>query len=500
MSTWLRSGTQLGQQVVVHPFVLRPCRHFVRFRVFFWGTCLGLLFSLSGLATPPEYVTFGRTQKIEHAATESAMLRIWLVFVEQGDGILIQLPSRYNYDPDPSDSDNSKNEQIDVLVDGGSAPESEAWRLAAFLQSLYGSQPPVIECAVVTHHDQDHVAGLTHLLTDTDIQVQNIFHNGLASYAAGKPVRAGIKKFPSSGKPSEPAVYDAKGGNINRGMAFLYPAGNPHDGKLDTSYLIENLAALRSGRDAGDFQGVYEDLADAILDSADGNGLVGFERAYVGAPFINDKLPPVPEIRFRPLWPLKELRPYGNRDWGETINGNSVTFRLEYGDFSMVFTGDHNEKSEDDLLQHLEEVSLLDSLNCDVFKVPHHGSSHALERFFQRDGFQPVVSVASMGDRGFKSKTMHGGNWQHPSPEVIDWLGGPHRVYLTFAHEKKFLWTQIINEAARQAMIERRHILIETDGTWFRVVEVETDNGSSMVVPAVTATRRGNGTRWIRAN
>ena len=47
-------------------------------------------------------------------------------------------------------------------------------------------------------------------------------------------------------------------------------------------------------------------------------------------------------------------------------------------------------------------------------------------------------------------------------------------------------------------MRELRHILIETDGEWFRVVEIPV--GSSFEdIPDVPDVMTGNGTQWIRA-
>jgi hypothetical protein len=200
------------------------------------------------------------------------------------------------------------------------------------------------------------------------------------------------------------------------------------------------------------------------------------------------------------LWPENRLFAYGGNDWGKTINGNSLAFRLTYRDFSMLFTGDLNDESEERLLDALAARDQLDLLDCDVLKVPHHGSSHAAERFFTDSLLRPVVSVVSLGDQGFRSKATNGaGAWQHPSPQVIQWLGGAHRVYSTFTHEKRFRWEEIKTEADRQAMIEKTHILIETDGHWFRIVEVPVEGSGGIAVPSVYGVRRGNGTRWIAA-
>ncbi len=450
----------------------------------------GCLWSVSyGWALPPDYATFGRTQKVSHTVNPANLLRIWVVYVEQGDGLLIQLPPRYNYDADPADGNSIKSERLDILIDGGVNPTTEVQRMSDFITALYGSDA-TIEYAVISHHDEDHVAGLTHLLDETSIGVQTIFHNGLASYAGGK------RDFPTNKRPETPAVYDFSDGRLRRGMAFLENDGET----MQAKYLVDDLTQLRARQGAQEFQGVYNRLADAVVHKTD-PPVSAFVRLKEADGFIHAREAQLNRgvdlsgIQFEVLWPLDPCRKYG--DWGETINGNSVTFRLKYGDFEMLLTGDQNEKSEEALLEHLGSNS--GRLACDVAKVPHHGSSHALEAFFR--AMNPVLGVASMGPAGFKSKPLHGSKgWQHPSTDVIRWLGGHHRVYCTEIHEKPFKWEELTSKAKHDAMREPSHILIETDGEWFRVVEIP-DSRPDLIgsPPSVEQTRRGNGTQWILA-
>ena len=451
-------------------------------------------------ATPPAYVTFERRQQVDYEPDPMSLVRIWVAFVEQGDGILIQLPRKSNYIMGDGES-----ERIDVLVDGGSRPASESWRIGKLVRDLYGQSPTTIEHAIVTHHDQDHVVGITNLLNDERVDFETIYHNGLASYRGGQPTRQGIDPFPEDQPPEKPAIFKFRDNLMRRGMAFVFPPEHDRAGELDPGYLISDSSDLRRSFVSGEFQGIYDRLAAAVVNGVTSGRVSAFSRAFVGAPFVNeteielDRGGEPLDVTFDVIWPLEQLRPYGGRSWSETINGNSITFRLSYGEFQMLFTGDHNEKSEKAILAHLRSTGSTESLHCDVMKVPHHGSSHAHEPFFRPDGFRPVLSVASMGNQGFKSKAMYSRNWEHPSTEVISWLGGPHRVYHTFVHERRFKWSAVDTEAKRQALIERKHVLIETDGEWFRVVEVPADAVASLHIPSVRQTRRGNGTQWIRA-
>lgn len=433
-------------------------------------------------APPPDYASFDRDQDADYTPVAANLLRIWMVYVDQGDGLLIQLPPSCNYGP-------GQSERLDILIDGGSNPDSEAWRMEDFVRALYPN--PRIEYAVITHHDSDHVAGLTYLLTETEIPVERIFHNGLATY------RAGVRNFPETSKPAN-AVFKFDKGKLERGMAFLEPDGIT----MQAAYLVDDLAGLRLRYDNGELGAVYEPLAAAICTRPASNAVLRFDRARVGAPFIGEaeaalNRSSLGSVRFEVVWPPPTCRKFG--DWGETINGNSVVFRLTYGEFSMLFTGDMNELSEAAILADLDTPSEREKLACDVLKVPHHGSSHGVEGFFT--AAHPVVSVASMGEQGFRSKKVSGNtSWQHPSTDVIEWLGGAHRVYCTEIHEKPFSWIDLTSKARVEAMKEYTHILVETDGKRFRLVEVDDDRTDLIAnPPSVQQSIRSDGTRWIDA-
>ncbi len=49
-------------------------------------------------------------------------------------------------------------------------------------------------------------------------------------------------------------------------------------------------------------------------------------------------------------------------------------------------------------------------------------------------------------------------------------------------------------------MQELTHVLIETDGKMFRVVEVDVEEGDPNQPLTVNLVKRANGTRWIKAS
>jgi len=365
-----------------------------------------------GVGDPPEYKSLNRQQKTDYGPNQDSLMRIWTVYVGQGDGLLIQLPPKCNYDPDPSDDDSSRTETVDILIDGGSHRTENRTLMESFLLHLY-DEPVTIEHAVITHHDGDHVTGLIHMLTGDSIGVDAIYHNGLASYRRGK------RGFSNSTTATQ-AIRSISGGQLTRGMAFLEDDDDGQGKKLRDSDLIGGMNDLRQRLNDDEFQGVYDELASAVIDKGEPVAVRAFQRCAAGGSlnsFIAEREAQLDRgvnlsgIEFKLLWPLPRARKYGG--WSETINGNSVTFRLDYGKFSMLFTGDHNEKSEEKLIEQLNgEVEIL---NVDVLKVPHHGSrlGSAGDRFFH--AVHPALAILSVGQ-------MH----HLPAQETLDALERVH--------------------------------------------------------------------------
>lgn len=427
-------------------------------------------------ATPPDYATFGRPQTADYEPCAREIARIWMLYVGQGDALLIQMPTRFNYDPD---GDGELDERVDILIDGGlvNASRPEA-RLRRHVKKLY-PDGGIIEYLVITHHDRDHVNGLRALLKDPAIGVETIYHNGLASYRPTADRLNGVVL------DSESAVFVKDDGEIVRVMGLL-----DEQERFRDPFLIKSYSELRQAFDLDELHRVYRKLARAVLEKDEPFPVARFVRVTEESDFIMEQEAELDEGLERPLvqidalWPRDLPRRYG--DWGESINGNSVTFRFAYGAFAMLFTGDHNDISGEALLEHVGAES--EDLDCDLLKVPHHGSPHFSGELI--DSLSPVLSVASQGLSGFF-------NMHHPSPDLIRRLGGSHRVYNTYVHETRFDYGDLPERSDREPLVEEKHVLIETDGRFFRLVEVELDAFPD--VPTVQETRRSNGTRWISA-
>jgi len=84
-------------------------------------------------------------------------------------------------------------------------------------------------------------------------------------------------------------------------------------------------------------------------------------------------------------------------------NENSVAMRLVYSDFSLVFTGDAEQKAEQAMLASGEPLNAL------VYKAGHHGSNGSSSIAFL-EGIRPSIITISVGADN---------NFGHPSPEML---------------------------------------------------------------------------------
>jgi|CZCB01.1.fsa_nt_gi competence protein ComEC len=104
---------------------------------------------------------------------------------------------------------------------------------------------------------------------------------------------------------------------------------------------------------------------------------------------------------------------------GKTANANelSLVTRLDYAGFSAIFTGDIGFPSENLLLGQK-------ALDCDLIKVPHHGSKYSSSAEFIRQ-VSPTIAVISVG------KNRYG----HPSEESMKrYASAGAKLYETISH------------------------------------------------------------------
>lgn len=119
-------------------------------------------------------------------------------------------------------------------------------------------------------------------------------------------------------------------------------------------------------------------------------------------------------IALKALYPLEDEKLMPKES---TTNANdlSLVVRLDYGDFSALFTGDIGAISEHRILDYNKDI------RCDLLKVAHHGSKYSSDKSFI-EAIEPNLSVISVGRN----------TYGHPSPEAIERIAGQgSKIYQT---------------------------------------------------------------------
>ena len=103
------------------------------------------------------------------------------------------------------------------------------------------------------------------------------------------------------------------------------------------------------------------------------------------------------------LWPIPSMDP--NRSSG---NNDSVVLRLQFGDRSILLTGDIEASAENGILEAAGNPR--ENLKADIVKVAHHGSkSSSIEGFIAAT--RPSFAVISVGQTSV---------FGHPNPAVVE--------------------------------------------------------------------------------
>lgn len=104
------------------------------------------------------------------------------------------------------------------------------------------------------------------------------------------------------------------------------------------------------------------------------------------------------------------LWPGSNQEISEnSINNNALVCKLNYKNFTMLFTGDIEEEAEKVLVSKYDGMDILKST---VLKVAHHGSkSSSTEEFLNL--VQPKIALIGVGENNL---------YGHPNPEVLTML------------------------------------------------------------------------------
>lgn len=105
-------------------------------------------------------------------------------------------------------------------------------------------------------------------------------------------------------------------------------------------------------------------------------------------------------INIEVLWPAEELIT------SNILNNNSLVMKLNYNNFSMLFTGDIESIAEEEIVNKYIRTK---KLNTKIIKISHHGSkTSSIQEFLNLA--KPQIALIGVGENN---------NFGHPNEEVI---------------------------------------------------------------------------------
>ncbi|HUE82954.1 MAG TPA: MBL fold metallo-hydrolase [Pyrinomonadaceae bacterium] len=368
------------------------------------------------------FITPSKASKIKPAELvvpkkDSKILKIDFVDVQQGDGSVIETP---------------KGKVL--LIDGGDN-QLFARYLANRYRGTSATKPREIDCVVITHGDADHFQGLTEIHdSETDqrlnsskwkrlfIHPQRIFHNGLVKRPKKKANGQNRKETEMLGQTK--TVKDPDTGKditIITGLEKDLLAVD--DGELNLPFQkwkkalkdYKKRGPIKFRRLEKDDNAAFDFLQSENIDVQVLGPIITKVAAVKGLKFLG-KPPGGPRIGQESL--NLEGVGFKGSSASHTINGHSIIFRLNYGGFNFLFSGDLNDEAGRVLAKAHSQGKL--NLQSEVFKVPHHGSADFSGAFIQ--AVSPVVSVVSSGDESARKEYIH------PRATLVGALGKYSRV------------------------------------------------------------------------
>lgn len=342
------------------------------------------------------FITPTKSSKLKPAdlvipKNQNRVLKVNFVDVQQGDGAVVESP-----------------DGTIMLIDGGDN-QLFARYLAARYRGSSAANPKKIDCILVTHGDADHFKGLVEIHkseTNTEpkkrlfIAPERVYHNGLVKRPStkdgtkvpdeellGPTKKVGSETILTGLVDDLLAVPDSE-------MNQPFKAWKNALADWNSRKPIQFRRLSHGDDDAFDFFAA-DDLAIQVL-----GPLLTTKGSTTGLKFLG-KPPKGPRVGHESL--SLDESDFKGFDAGHTINGHSIVFRLRYGGFSYLFSGDLNDEAGRILAQQHQRGEI--NLRSEVFKVPHHGSADFSGAFFQM--VSPVVSVVSSGDESARKEYIH---------------------------------------------------------------------------------------------
>jgi beta-lactamase superfamily II metal-dependent hydrolase len=344
----------------------------------------------SGFIQPSKSAGIRAAETVAPIASNK-VLRVNFVDVQQGDGSVIESPSGKV-----------------MLVDGGDNQLFARYLAGRFRGTTLG-RPQPIECILVTHGDADHFLGLPKIIeSETNkerrkrlfIEPKRVYHNGIVKRPSSRNDRRVPDKEllgPTRKVGDELFLVELEENLLkvpDDQMNEPFKVWKKTLSTYNKRSKIEFRRIQFGDDDAFDFlaeDGVQIEVLGPLVEEVSGKPALKFLGNPPKGPRVGHESEEVADLKSRGF------------SASHTINGHSIVFRLIYGGFSYLFSGDLNDEAGRFLTREHNKGML--NLQAEVFKVPHHGSADFSGAFIQ--AVAPLVSVVSSGDESARKEYIH---------------------------------------------------------------------------------------------
>jgi len=328
---------------------------------------------------------------------DNGILKLSMVDVQQGDGLVLESPSG----------------KI-VLIDGGDNKLFARHVAARFRhRGATAANPLPVEAIVITHGDADHFDGLNDIKrSETDrgisarkrlfIHPKRVYHNGLVKMPSS---RASGQRRPDAEMFGDTVE---SGGDLFAVELHDDPRDVPEN-KLNTPFK-RWVKTLQHWAQRGNFdirRVAFGDDSAQVFDFLEPDNV----HVEIQGPFpeiVNDPVSgaSLTGLRFfhapkkSPDMHLTEAEA-GGVSASHTINGHSMALRIRFGEVRLSLTGDLNRPAMKLMLENLPASDL----EAEIVKAPHHGSADF--DFDALKAMSPVAAIISSGDESPSKDHIH---------------------------------------------------------------------------------------------